>query len=254
VDDVTTRFTWDGFTLLSDHGAAGPREFIFWPDTFEPFAAVNGKVTLFNNDDEGLPRETLDPGDGVLWTGTFDGLGGLAADVNPREASPFRFQGQYFDEEIGLAYNYMRYYDPLRGGFISQDPLGLGAGDDLYAYAPNVWRWLDPFGLTCKVRKRSVKSVAQLRRNFEKSGGARSRFLKKLAKDPNAVKKYGKAGVEKMKKGKCPPGMVVHHKKPLFRGGNNSFSNLDLMSKKQHAKNNKALHWYPEGQNPYGLN
>lgn len=47
--------------------------------------------------------------------------------------------------------------------------------------------------------------------------------------------------------------MVVHHKLSLFRGGTNRNSNLIVMDKKYHAENNKALHWYPEGQNPYGL-
>jgi hypothetical protein len=31
--------------------------------------------------------------------------------------------------------------------FTSQDPLGLSAGENLYAYAPNVWQWIDPLGL-----------------------------------------------------------------------------------------------------------
>ena len=57
-----------------------------------------------------------------------------------------------------------------------------------------------------------------------------------------------------MKKGKVPTGKVVHHKKPLFRGGNNRNSNLDLIDAGFHKKFNKELHWYPEGQNPYGLN
>jgi len=48
--------------------------------------------------------------------------------------------------------------------------------------------------------------------------------------------------------------MVVHHKKPLFRGGDNSDDNLMLMDSKYHTDNNKMLHWYEEGQNPYKRN
>ncbi|TMR03793.1 RHS repeat-associated core domain-containing protein [Actinomadura soli] len=36
-----------------------------------------------------------------------------------------RLPGQYHDPESGLHYNYHRYYDPVTGGFISPDPLGL---------------------------------------------------------------------------------------------------------------------------------
>jgi RHS repeat-associated protein len=60
---------------------------------------------------------------------------------------PFRFQGQQFDEESGLHYNRYRYYDPGVGRFVSQDPIGLRGGSNLFAYAPNPMGWVDPFGL-----------------------------------------------------------------------------------------------------------
>jgi uncharacterized protein RhaS with RHS repeats len=33
------------------------------------------------------------------------------------------------------------------GRFINQDPIGLNGGLNLYAYAPNPFGWIDPFGL-----------------------------------------------------------------------------------------------------------
>lgn len=38
---------------------------------------------------------------------------------------PFRFPGQYFDEEMELHYNFFRYYDPNCGAYVSQAPIGL---------------------------------------------------------------------------------------------------------------------------------
>lgn len=38
---------------------------------------------------------------------------------------PFRVQNQYFDEKMGLHYNFFRYYDPDAGMFVNQDPIGL---------------------------------------------------------------------------------------------------------------------------------
>ncbi|MGQ7249535.1 RHS repeat-associated core domain-containing protein [Halomonas sp. V046] len=73
-----------------------------------------------------------------------DGNGGNAATDNP-----FRFQGQYHDEETGLHYNRFRYYDPEIGRFTTQDPIGLAGGTNLYQYAPNPTGWVDPLGL-CK--------------------------------------------------------------------------------------------------------
>ncbi|EAA6145441.1 type IV secretion protein Rhs, partial [Salmonella enterica subsp. enterica] len=47
----------------------------------------------------------------------------------------------------GLHYNLFRYYAPECGRFVSQDPIGLKGGLNLYAYAPNPVSWIDPLGL-----------------------------------------------------------------------------------------------------------
>jgi RHS repeat-associated protein len=61
---------------------------------------------------------------------------------------PFRYQGQYEDEETGLYYNRFRYYDPSTGSYISQDPIRLAGGNPtLYGYVKNVNSWVDCFGL-----------------------------------------------------------------------------------------------------------
>ena len=59
---------------------------------------------------------------------------------------PIRFPGQYFDDETGLHYNTFRYYDPEVARFITQDPIGLLGGVNLYDYAPSSTGWLDPLG------------------------------------------------------------------------------------------------------------
>jgi len=120
-------------------------------------------------------------------------------------------------------------------------------------YAPNPMGWVDPLGLSknCRMGGRSKKSLAELRKRFEKSGGIRSKYLKALAKQPGATAKYGASSTALMSGGKVPPGMVVHHKVPLFRGGTNKYSNLTLMSAKEHQLRNKELHWYKDGECPY---
>ncbi|WP_438265340.1 RHS repeat-associated core domain-containing protein, partial [Citrobacter rodentium] len=59
-----------------------------------------------------------------------------------------RLPGQQYDEETGLYYNRHRYYDPQQGRYITQDPIGLRGGWNLYSYAfNNPMKYIDPRGL-----------------------------------------------------------------------------------------------------------
>ncbi len=59
----------------------------------------------------------------------------------------FRMAGREYDPESGLYYMRARYYDPEVGRFLSEDPVGIEGGLNLYEYAANdpVNR-LDPTG------------------------------------------------------------------------------------------------------------
>ncbi|ECC9296315.1 RHS repeat-associated core domain-containing protein, partial [Salmonella enterica subsp. salamae] len=58
-----------------------------------------------------------------------------------------RLPGQQYDEETGLYYNRHRYYDPLQGRYITQDPIGLRGGWNFYVYTSNPIIEIDPLGL-----------------------------------------------------------------------------------------------------------
>jgi RHS repeat-associated protein len=60
---------------------------------------------------------------------------------------PFHGQGQLVDDESGLFYNRFRYYDPQSACFLSQDPMGIQVGLNLYLYPRNPLVWIDPLGL-----------------------------------------------------------------------------------------------------------
>lgn len=61
---------------------------------------------------------------------------------------PFRFQGQYEDEETGLYYNKFRFYNPDTGAYLNQDPIRLANNNPtLYAYVHDTNMWIDVFGL-----------------------------------------------------------------------------------------------------------
>ena len=45
--------------------------------------------------------------------------------------NPFRYSGEYFDEETGFYYLRARYYDPTIGRFLTEDPAEDGTNSDL---------------------------------------------------------------------------------------------------------------------------
>ena len=57
-----------------------------------------------------------------------------------------------YDESASgdLYYNRHRYYDPDSARYLTQDPIGLLGGANLYQYAPNPVGWADPLGLAKK--------------------------------------------------------------------------------------------------------
>ena len=156
VDGERTFFFWDGEALLAEqHEEAPAREYVYHPGTHEPLAVIDGDGTIlyYHNDVNGLPCELTKSNGEIVWSAVYDALGRIDSLPVADRAQPLRFQGQYWDEEIELCYNRHRYFDPHCCSFISQDPIGLAGGENLYAYAPNVWGWIDPLGLSCKASR-----------------------------------------------------------------------------------------------------
>ena len=63
----------------------------------------------------------------LLWYGEYTSWGRLKKDerVYKNAHQPFRLQNQYFDEETGLHYNLMRYYESDVGRFVKQKKIML---------------------------------------------------------------------------------------------------------------------------------
>ena len=103
----------------------------------------------------GRPRQVRDGETNALkWQFTPTAFGGqvdTSINVNKSDSSyelNVRFPGQYEDTETGLYYNHWRYYDKGTGRYLSADPLGLGGGENLYAYVnATPTHFIDPPGL-----------------------------------------------------------------------------------------------------------
>ena len=121
---------------------------LFEQDTFVPAAKLvaNGECFSIISDYLGTPLQAYDKKGNKVWEQELDIYGRQRK--RPSAFIPFKYQGQYEDIETGLYYNRFRYYDPNAGSYISQDPIGLAGGDNLYAYVPNPSSYIDIFGLS----------------------------------------------------------------------------------------------------------
>ena len=106
------------------------------------------RLHLYHCDHRGLPQALISPEGETAWRGEYDEWGNLLGEESTQHLQqPYRLPGQQYDEESGLYYNRNRYYDPLQGRYITQDPIGLKGGINLYTYPLAPIRYTDPLGL-----------------------------------------------------------------------------------------------------------
>jgi RHS repeat-associated protein len=155
VDGKTTRWLWNGNAPAHEwttEGASGDEvtTWVFVPGSFAPLGKITSDDKSYGivTDYLGTPREMFDEAGKLAWKAQLDIYG--VSNVSDGDATdcPWRMAGQYEDAETGLYYNRFRYYDPHRGDYISQDPIGLLGGAHLYGYARDPLNENDPLGLS----------------------------------------------------------------------------------------------------------
>jgi RHS repeat-associated protein len=146
-------------------GAADPsgrftrsREYLHYPETFEPLALIEKSESqtdtyYYHIDPNGCPTRLTGQTGEVVWSASYDASGAVVTLHDKELSNPMRLQGQYEDPETRLYYNRYRYYDPSIGQFVGQDPLRLRPSDNVYEFAPNIFRWADPLGLARQPRQ-----------------------------------------------------------------------------------------------------
>ncbi len=147
----------------AERGQSPPDSLITW--VFQDDFIPRGKITKDGNysiisDYLGTPVEAYDENGKKVWERELDIYGRVKParkdiygktekEIGEKTFIPFRFQGQYEDEESGLYYNRYRYYDPELGQYTQQDPIGLSGGNPtLYGYVGDPCGQTDALGLS----------------------------------------------------------------------------------------------------------
>ncbi|WP_373421723.1 RHS repeat-associated core domain-containing protein [Burkholderia multivorans] len=150
----TTLFMWDGDWMMQEvrTGRTSHEDravtYVPHPDHDGPLTRLaDGQAWHYVTDHLGTPQERYDEQREVVWAADLSAYGRTARWLTRVVDNPIRFPGQYRDEESGLHYNRFRYYDPMVGRYINQDPIGLDGDHNGHAYAKgNPLSLIDPTG------------------------------------------------------------------------------------------------------------
>jgi RHS repeat-associated protein len=146
---IQERYIYDGDDIALVVNAMGTLiERYLYGDSTDSVLAVerDGTISWSLGDRQGSVVDLVDEGGTVLNHFVYDSFG------NRTQTSGVEFRygytGRELDGETGLYYYRARYYAPTTGRFISEDPMGFGAGDtNLYRYVFNSpTNFVDPTG------------------------------------------------------------------------------------------------------------
>ena len=138
-----------GELKLAAEPVANAITWVYEEGSFVPCARIEDSVQYsIVADYLGTPTHAFDSKGAKVWERELDCYGAVRKETGMKGLVPQIYQGQMPDEETGLAYNRFRYYDNESGGYISQDPIGLAGGMELYGYVKDVCSYIDPLGLS----------------------------------------------------------------------------------------------------------
>jgi RHS repeat-associated protein len=140
--NATDHYVFDpaGHLLGDYNGNTGAvlKEYI-WIDDL-PIAVVDSTSGTANIDyihtgQAGEPLELTNAAKALVWNAYVNPFGAAQTFSTAQAVIDLRLPGQWSELETGgLSQNGMRDYDPSLGRYIEADPLGIGAGQNVYAY------------------------------------------------------------------------------------------------------------------------
>ncbi len=151
----TTNYLYNSVNLVSELDNAGNvlARYTHGPDGEVGLAELRSSIVSYYEED-GLNSITSlsNPSGSLANTYIYDSYGNLTASTGTL-INPFQYAGHEFDPETGLRYYRARYYNPVTGRFISEDPISFAGGTNFYGYAGNNSpNFEDPLGLAASTR------------------------------------------------------------------------------------------------------
>ena len=125
---------------------------------------VGEGTAWYLTDHLGSIRDIIDAVGNVINHVEYDSFGNILLETNPEFGDRFKFTGREWLSELGLYYYRARFYDPVTGRFISQDPIGFFGGDqNLYGYVGNrPVTFTDPTGNVATISEVTAFELSKL--------------------------------------------------------------------------------------------
>jgi RHS repeat-associated protein len=173
----TTWYVYSDQGLMAELDQLGNSfEFYLFPPeglwSTDPILRGSGSNDYFYQTDHlGTPQKILDGSGAVVHSREMRGFGQTS---QTGLSDVWQFPGQVFSEEVGLSYNYFRYFSHKKGRYTTFDPVGLAGGRNLFSYAnQNPITEMDSKGLYPEMDL----SQSQRRRKMKRLGEALGNFL-----------------------------------------------------------------------------
>jgi RHS repeat-associated protein len=134
---VTTTYVLEGNSVVEERPSTGGTiKHLHGPGIDDVLATIDaaGVGSYYVRDHLGSIRQRTDVSGQPAVTRDYDPWGNLIAGA---AAGSWSFTGREWDADTALHYYRARYYDGKTGRFISEDPIGLAGGFNLYAYVTN---------------------------------------------------------------------------------------------------------------------
>ena len=143
VDGVTTTHIWDGQNMAAEKAGGETTVYIRGLSLVTRKGADGGK-SYYHFNTHGDTAALTDANGTITADYRYDAYGNPLTEIT--DPNPFRYAGEYTDDETGFLYLRNRYYEPATGRFVTEDPVRDGL--NWYAYcAGNPIAFIDPWGL-----------------------------------------------------------------------------------------------------------
>jgi len=141
VGTTTTRYVYDNEDILLELNGSNTivARYTHGPGIDEPLIMEKGGDSFFYHADGlGSITEMTDSAGTLKQRYTYSSFGKIESQLDPNFVQPYAFTSREFDAETGLYFYRARYYDPLTGRFLQEDPLNKTAVVMFLRFARNL--------------------------------------------------------------------------------------------------------------------